>query len=139
MGGICRCLLKDAIETILNTNQGRFESDDTLAGLCTTACSTALSTWTRRITGACGTQRFETDQGLAWLPQAFAEQFTERFNVVCLRNSLVILATELGLSIGGSQSHNKSLSAPARPASSRKYGFEANEQHSGQDNSAIQF
>jgi hypothetical protein len=91
LSSTCIAVLNQAVScnsSILWAGQsGRFESDDTLNGLCTTTCTSALATWTRRISGACGTERFEGGDGFAYLPQVFAEQFNELYNSLCLKNS----------------------------------------------------
>jgi hypothetical protein len=66
---------------------GRFESDDTLSGLCTTACANALSTWQRRVLGACGSSRYETANGWAVLATLWPELALEDHNRVCLKSS----------------------------------------------------
>jgi len=68
-------------------NNGRVESDATLNGLCTTACTTALTTWQRRVAGACGTSRFESEAGYAILPQIYVEQYLEKYSSLCLKSS----------------------------------------------------
>src|SRR5262245_51447356 len=45
--------------SLLDMSLARFESDSILAKLCTTACSTALTNFLRRVNGACGTSRYD--------------------------------------------------------------------------------
>jgi len=65
---------------------GRFEDDTTLAGLCTSTCTSALSTWQRRVSGACGTQRAPIKDGYLVLAEYLTEIWIERYNQVCLVN-----------------------------------------------------
>lgn len=65
----------------------RYESDETLTKLCTATCSNSLSTYLRRIAGACGTSRFEGTDGLSYLPGYFAEVVLERHQTLCLKNA----------------------------------------------------
>lgn len=65
---------------------GGFETDDTINGLCSTPCASSLSTWLRRINGACTTSRLLRIDGYAVLPAYYAEVFIERYNLVCLQN-----------------------------------------------------
>jgi hypothetical protein len=57
-----------------------------LSTLCTTACSSSLSGWLRRVSGAC-TQRFVGTKGDAVLPALWAEKFVEKFNLLCFKDS----------------------------------------------------
>lgn len=95
---------------------GRYESDATLAGLCTTTCSSALTTWARRVAGACGTSRFETKYGYAWLPQAYAEQYIERYNSVCLVNSAGMFCNAVLRELAGVDPSNQAATGSLSPA-----------------------
>jgi hypothetical protein len=64
---------------------GRYESDDILATLCTSACAASLATWLRRAGGAC-TQRYVDEVGNAILPAYFVERIAENYNLLCLKN-----------------------------------------------------
>ncbi|KAF2733509.1 hypothetical protein EJ04DRAFT_439015, partial [Polyplosphaeria fusca] len=63
----------------------RYEDDTTLSTLCTTTCTNALTTWLRRVAGACMT-RFVSSQGDAILPAYWVEKVLERYNLICLQN-----------------------------------------------------
>ncbi|KAI0449631.1 hypothetical protein F5B21DRAFT_509009 [Xylaria acuta] len=60
-----------------------------LTSLCTTTCSASLSTWERRIQGACGTQYWPDSDGGggSFLLSARAEKFVEIYQAICLKNS----------------------------------------------------
>ena len=68
---------------------GRFETDDTLNYLCTADCSSALSTYMRRISGACGTSRYNGGDGYDYLAGYNGELVYERYQTLCLSNSHV--------------------------------------------------
>jgi hypothetical protein len=58
-----------------------------LASLCTTTCSSALTTWERRIAGACGSMYWPSSDGSQYLPAASAQNFIEAYNSACLQDS----------------------------------------------------
>ncbi len=64
-----------------------FPDSTKLAALCNTACSTSLSTWQRRIAGACGTGYWDAADGSQYLPAALAERYIEVWNSACLKNT----------------------------------------------------
>jgi hypothetical protein len=66
---------------------GRFETDETLNGLCSSTCASALSTWQRRVNGACGNVYATMPDGYSYLPQYFVEVFVEQYETLCLLNS----------------------------------------------------
>lgn len=66
---------------------GRFETDDTLEYLCTSTCASALSTYVRRVEGACGTSRYEGTDGYDYLAYYNAELVYERYESLCVTNS----------------------------------------------------
>lgn len=68
---------------------GRYESAATLSTLCTTGCSSALSTWLRRVAGACTTRYNDTQSGNLILPALWAEAVIEHHNLVCQQNKSV--------------------------------------------------
>ncbi|KEY68834.1 hypothetical protein S7711_09940 [Stachybotrys chartarum IBT 7711] len=65
---------------------GRFESDQTLSSLCTSTCSTALSTFVRRIGQTCSNARI-VDGEYSYHIAYGAQLFIERYNRVCLKNT----------------------------------------------------
>jgi hypothetical protein len=70
--------------------KGRFESDDTLASLCTSDCTNALANWARRINGACGNSFINETNGDQIAPQYFVEDITEGYNELCFKNKLIM-------------------------------------------------
>lgn len=68
---------------------GGYANDQTLAAVCTTACATSLSTWTRRVVGACGTSRYTSGQA-SILAAYMAESLVENYSVLCVKNPWVI-------------------------------------------------
>jgi hypothetical protein len=64
---------------------GKFESDTTLASVCTTTCASSLSTWVRRVLGACATSRY-LDGKASVMAGALGQAVLERYNVLCLKN-----------------------------------------------------
>lgn len=87
LSATCIAVLNQAVacdSSITWAGQGRFESDDTLSLLCTTACATALSTWQRRVIGAC-TTRFNNGAGSLVLPQLWPQVAIDQHNLLCLQ------------------------------------------------------
>ncbi len=72
-------------KTVDAGKDGRFESDATLASVCTTACSLALATWVSSVTVACGTSRYQDGQASV-LAVALSQSVLERYLVLCLKN-----------------------------------------------------
>jgi hypothetical protein len=68
---------------------GRFETADTVNYLCTSTCSSALSTYMRRVNGACGTNRYNGGDGYDYLASYYGEQVFENYQTLCLINSYV--------------------------------------------------
>lgn len=66
---------------------GRFESDATLSTLCVASCTTALSTYMRRISQSCGTARLPVRDGYSYSANYGAQLYLERYNSVCFKNS----------------------------------------------------
>lgn len=64
-----------------------FLTSDQLTALCTTTCTSALATWERRITGACGSGLWYQDDGSQAAPATFAERYLELYNSACLKGS----------------------------------------------------
>lgn len=65
--------------------QGRFESDETLGLVCTSACTFALGQWLTRATNACK-DRYVNPSGNAILPAYYVESVLENYNILCLKN-----------------------------------------------------
>jgi hypothetical protein len=66
---------------------GRFESDETLASVCTTACTNALTTWARRVAGACVAGRYPIHNGRGTVLASFLGQSTlERYYTLCVKS-----------------------------------------------------
>jgi len=63
-----------------------YYSDSFLSGLCTNACASGLSTWMRRVNGACANQRMITDDGNLELPSYIVEYWTEVYSQTCVTN-----------------------------------------------------
>jgi hypothetical protein len=72
---------------LLYAGNGRFETDATLAAVCTTSCQSALTTYIRRINQACGTTRYDGGDGFMYLAAFGAESVYERYQAVCLKNA----------------------------------------------------
>lgn len=64
-----------------------FFNSSQLTALCTTTCQSSLTTWERRIAGACGAALTVQPDGGSAAPAALAENFVEIFNSVCLKNA----------------------------------------------------
>lgn len=71
----------------LGRSQGlRIYSDQFLAGLCTSGCASALSTWLRRVSGACGSSHMplDTSNQTQVIPAYFVETYLEAYQQTCL-------------------------------------------------------
>jgi hypothetical protein len=73
----------------------QFFNSSQLTALCTTTCQNMLTTWMRRIAGACGTTLYEQPDGGKAVPAAIAENFVEVFNSVCLKNACVLCSKSI--------------------------------------------
>ncbi len=65
----------------------RIYSDQFLAGLCTSSCSSSLTTWLRRVSGACGASSYmplDASNQTQVLPAYFAEKYLEYYQQTCL-------------------------------------------------------
>ncbi|KAH7038274.1 uncharacterized protein B0I36DRAFT_359860 [Microdochium trichocladiopsis] len=62
-----------------------FEAGD-LQSLCVATCTTALTTWQRRVVGACANVRIPTERGTQRLVAALAEEFVEAYSSACLKD-----------------------------------------------------
>lgn len=58
-----------------------------LAGLCSATCASALSTYLRRVAGACGSTYITWADGTQTLPALYAEQWKELYDQACLEDS----------------------------------------------------
>ncbi len=72
---------------LLSLSQGELESDEVLNSICSSPCTAAWSTYLRRVSGACGTSRYDGGNGYLYLPAAHIEPVYERFQILCLKNS----------------------------------------------------
>ncbi|KAK3331670.1 hypothetical protein B0T19DRAFT_438558 [Cercophora scortea] len=85
----CVAVMNQAIACpadLLQLSKGGWETDATLATLCATTCSTGLATYLRRVTGACGTTRYNTSSGTTYLASYKGQVATEKLAAVCLKN-----------------------------------------------------
>lgn len=74
--------------SLLTVDTWKFETDQTLAALCVSACTTALSTYLRRVSSVCGsTVRYNGTDGNSYSVLFRAQWFTEHYNVACLKNT----------------------------------------------------
>lgn len=64
-----------------------FYSNAVLSTLCTSTCITALSTYLRRVEGACTNMYYDSPNGYSYLAAYNAELVWERYETVCLANS----------------------------------------------------
>ncbi|KAH7625385.1 hypothetical protein B0T09DRAFT_393396 [Sordaria sp. MPI-SDFR-AT-0083] len=65
----------------------KFWNDDTLDKLCTSTCDAALSTWMRRVQGACANQYFAVGEGFGQSPAAYVEQYYEIYRATCVKDA----------------------------------------------------
>ncbi len=82
----CDPVLADVADRGLPYGVSTFMPSSQLASLCTTACSSSLATWQRRIGGACGNSMWPSPDGGQFVPAALAEKFIEVYNSMCLKN-----------------------------------------------------
>ncbi len=82
----CDPLLAELGQRGLPYGVNLFLTSTQLSSLCTSACSSSLSTWERRIGGACGTSLWPAlDGGQVSLP-SIAELYVEVYHSFCLTN-----------------------------------------------------
>ncbi|KAK3898440.1 hypothetical protein C8A05DRAFT_18986 [Staphylotrichum tortipilum] len=65
----------------------RIYSDQFLVGLCTSSCSSSLTTWLRRVSGACGAASYmplDASSQTQVIPAYFAEKYLEYYQQTCL-------------------------------------------------------
>ncbi|KLU89886.1 hypothetical protein MAPG_08855 [Magnaporthiopsis poae ATCC 64411] len=65
--------------------RGGFESDATLAKVCTSACSDSLSTWVRRVGRACGQARYTVGKASV-LATFLAQKVLEAYSSLCIKD-----------------------------------------------------
>ncbi len=87
----CISVLNQAVacdEALVSVDAYRFETDATLTKVCVATCATALSTYARRVTGACGSTFWAKDpNGNAYSLLYRLQLYTEKYNLVCLKGS----------------------------------------------------
>lgn len=91
LSSTCVSVLNQAVacdSSLQWAGRGRYEASGTLTALCTTGCTSALSTWLRRASGAC-TTRYVDSSGNAILPAYWVEGIVENYNLVCVQNRFV--------------------------------------------------
>ncbi|KAK3367561.1 hypothetical protein B0H63DRAFT_515399 [Podospora didyma] len=111
----CISVLNQAVACdpiILNAGlDGKFESDQTLATVCTEACNSSLTYWVRRVAGACGDTRYTSGQAsllASFMAQEVLENwstlsFTLPSSVVCNPCAISVLSTSVQMPIGNAQ------------------------------------
>lgn len=91
LSAACISVLNQAVacdEALTSVNAYRFETDQTLSKVCVASCATALSTYARRVTQACGTTfRAKDPDGYSYSLLYRAQLYTEKYNLVCLKGS----------------------------------------------------
>ena len=91
LSALCISVLNQAVacdEALTSANAYRFESDATLAKVCVDTCATALGTYARRVTQACGSTFWAKDpDGYSYSLLYKAQLYTEKYNLVCLKGS----------------------------------------------------
>ncbi|KAK4108056.1 carbohydrate-binding module family 50 protein [Canariomyces notabilis] len=65
---------------------GAFESDATLASVCTASCTNALTIWARRVSQVCSTSRYSTDGKTSVLATFLAQGIVETYSALCLQD-----------------------------------------------------
>ncbi len=86
----CISALNEAVscdpKTVDAGRDGKFESDATLATVCTPACTLSLATWAQHVTVNCGTSRYQDGQASV-LAAALGQSVLERYLLLCLKNT----------------------------------------------------
>ncbi|KAF4812172.1 LysM domain-containing protein [Colletotrichum siamense] len=72
---------------LLDIDAAFYETDAVLISLCTTACTTALTTYQRRVAGACGNSRYTDHEGWSYLATYDFQERYEAYQAVCLQDS----------------------------------------------------
>ena len=62
----------------------RFYTDASLTDLCTSACTSSLTTWHRRVVGACADVRVPSSFGKLTLVAQWAQEYLEAYSTSCL-------------------------------------------------------
>lgn len=63
-----------------------FLSSSQLTSLCTSSCLTSLTTWQRRIAGACGSTLWNQTNGGKYAMASLSQSYIELYNSACLKN-----------------------------------------------------
>jgi hypothetical protein len=89
LSSTCISVLNQAVacdEALTSVDAYRFETDETLAKVCVATCATALSTYARRVTGACGSTFWAKDPaGVSYSLLYKAQVYMEKYNLACLK------------------------------------------------------
>ncbi|KAI0400686.1 hypothetical protein F4802DRAFT_619562 [Xylaria palmicola] len=89
LSSTCVQVLNQAVNcdaSLLKIGLSRFEKDATLSKLCTATCTSALTNFLRRVNGACGTSRYDGDNGFSYLASYYGETVWETYQTVCLKD-----------------------------------------------------
>lgn len=90
LSSTCIAVLNQALACdpfLLGLTPDEWESDDVLDSICTSTCATAWSTYLRRVSGACGTSRYDGGNGFLYLPAINIEPVYEQYQLLCLKDS----------------------------------------------------
>lgn len=63
-----------------------FYRDNDLSKLCASTCATGLTTWHRRVVGACANVRIPSSVGKLTLVAQFAQEYLEAQQTICLND-----------------------------------------------------
>ncbi|KAK0710664.1 hypothetical protein B0H67DRAFT_493501 [Lasiosphaeris hirsuta] len=63
-----------------------YYTDELLNAVCTSTCTTALSTWIRRVGQSCGTQWIQLPNGASMSPLLYSQTYSEAYDHTCLKN-----------------------------------------------------
>lgn len=92
LSSTCIAVLNQALACdpfLLGLTPDEWESDDVLDSICTSTCTMAWSTYLRRVSGACGTSRYDGGNGFLYLPAINIEPVYEQYQLLCLKDSWV--------------------------------------------------
>lgn len=90
LSSTCIAVLNQALAcdpSLPGLTPNEWESDDVLDSICTSTCTTAWSTYLRRVSGACGTSRYDGGNGFLYLPAINIEPVYEQYQLLCLKDS----------------------------------------------------
>jgi len=96
----------------LTGRAGTFENDATLASVCTTACTNALTTWNRRVVQACSTSRY-SDGRMSVLAAFLAQGVVEAYSALCLKDKQGKFCNAVARDAFGSATGTASTIAPS--------------------------